>query len=313
MVSQRQKRNTQRRSGTAGLIAHPAFAPILGLWGAALAGLVTLVLPAQAVATAVQGTGLAALGAQAQLVLAGAGAVMLGGALFIIALGLTHGALALAENADSGDQADVEDFAADFGDAFDTPARPIDPALDLGSVSFDEPLTAMPFAAPRPALTPAPAPRSADVPAYPDAPAMMPPPVALDLAEFAQLPGRNAVWVEAPVADAPVAKSGAAEAAPGAPHSLDSSAAALARLRAVAPAQLSTVQMVERFAGALQDHRVPAGAGHQTLHHPSAERAAALAEALKALAAMSHNSAAAPEAEPLHKAMARLQERRGAA
>jgi hypothetical protein len=283
-----------RRAGSglwAGLAAHPAFAPIMGLWGAALAGLVILVLPAAAVTSALEGTGLAALGARAQLVLAGGGAVVLGCVLFIIAYSLPRSGQPGAGQPRADDRT-----GWDEADAAPQPLRPIDPALDLGSLSFDDPLDHMPFAASAIA-----------------AEADLAPPLALDLAEFAELPGRNAVWVEAP-ATAELAPAPAFAPAPEQPEAQS----ALARLRAVPPGELSTVQMVERFAAALQDQRAQSerqngGQNGGRGAHPSAKRAAALAEALKALAAMSRTDAAQPAPEPLQNAIARLQQQRGAA
>jgi hypothetical protein len=92
--------------------------------------------------------------------------------------------------------------------------------------------------------------------------------------------------------------------------------AALARLRAVPPSELSLAEMVERFAAALQEHRdtPPARAlGGADL----AAREAALAEALKALTALSGgvpaDSPAGERDAPLRAALAQLQTRRGAA
>ncbi len=88
--------------------------------------------------------------------------------------------------------------------------------------------------------------------------------------------------------------------------------AALTHLRAMPVQELSVIQMVERFAGALHEHRTtaPGTAGNR---HDIAAREAALAEAMKALAALSGERGAAPEGEPLRVAIARLQGLRGAA
>lgn len=114
-------------------------------------------------------------------------------------------------------------------------------------------------------------------------------PRALDLAEFAQLPGRNAVWVEdaAEAAPAPqdepdtapvrVPSAPAAETAPK-PGPLPASA--LEKLRQKNPEELSLVEMVERFAGALHEHQA---AERAIIAKRGPSRDAALAEALKAL------------------------------
>ena len=92
-------------------------------------------------------------------------------------------------------------------------------------------------------------------------------PLELDLSEFAELPGRNAVWVEG--------EAGAPRRQTARPP-----ASALEKLRQKPADQLSLVEMVERFAGALHEHqqtertrRSPGGTGSD----------AALAEALRAL------------------------------
>jgi hypothetical protein len=89
-------------------------------------------------------------------------------------------------------------------------------------------------------------------------------------------------------------------------------AAALARLRATPTQELSLAEMVERFAGALQEHRetVPAKA---LTGRDVAAREAALAEALKALATLSGTPAPAPQDNALHDALSQLQAMRGAA
>jgi hypothetical protein len=287
------------------------------LWGALLGGLVVMVLPSAQIAALTQDTAAASLGLPVQLVVAAAAALLLGGMLFLIAAAISASAQARA-------QASTSEATAERR------VRPIDPARDLGSRSLDDPLDTMPFASPawrdtavdeaEPAPPPPPEPAHTPEPAVPQPP--LPPPRALDLGEFGALPGRNAVWVEEPVAahqPAPVPPVPPAQPFPYAPVSalrpaavpFDPSAAALARLRAVPPSQLSLVEMVERFAGALHHHRAS----------PPAEvlggvdlvaREAALAEALKALAALSGDEAAAEPPrertnEPLRAALARLQ------
>ncbi|MBU2588017.1 MAG: hypothetical protein KJ872_07890 [Alphaproteobacteria bacterium] len=241
------------------------------------------------------------LGQRAQIVLAIGGALLLGGALFMIA--------SRASRAERGG-ADAPSLVARAA----SHVRAIDPKHELGSASLDEPLEAMPFAPP--VLV-----EDAEVPT-----SDLPPPRALDLAEFAQLPGRNAVWVEEPPAliadDAstlaphvetePVQPSPKSEAATPPSPAASPGTAALTRLRAMPVQELSVIQMVERFAGALHEHRTTAP-GTAGSRHDIAAREAALAEAMKALAALSGERGAAPEGEPLRDAIARLQGLRGAA
>lgn len=91
-------------------------------------------------------------------------------------------------------------------------------------------------------------------------------------------------------------------------------AAALALLRSIPTSELSMPELVERFAAALHDHRggLPDGV---SLGSEVAEREAALAEALRALAALSEG--APPRVplrggEPLQPAVAGLASRRSA-
>lgn len=322
MTAGRQKRAGQegrsrggkRRSGA--LVAHRLFAPLLGLWGALLGGLVVMVLPPALIAGAAPGTAIAALG---QPVLAGAAAVALGVPLFVVALACSLKARRTAHTPSIAEVARRR-------------IRPIDPARDLGSRSLDDPLETMPFATPawRDAAVDEPDPQAEQTPAGdPEAEAEAPAPRALDLAEFAELPGRNAVWVEEPPAAEPAAapvapEEPAAEPVAYAPVAQlrraappEPGKAALARLRAVPPSELSLAEMVERFAAALHEHRASPSARALSAADLAA-REAALAEALKALAALGGERGAASTAgpstnEPLRAALARLQGQRGAA
>jgi hypothetical protein len=293
------------------LSAHPAFAPLLGLWGGALAGLSVMVLPANLIAQVAQGSGAIVLGGLAQPILAGLSAVMLGGTMYLVAGGWKR---------ESGRNADASSLVATAS----RHVRAIDPQRELGSASFDEPVVAMPFGA-HPA-------QPAEEPAV--AEPQMPAPRALDLAEFATLPGRNAVWVEAAPADAPMAETVVEDSVPETlaetpaeplvmaqrparigvvpPPRVHPNAAALARLRATPTQELSLAEMVERFAGALQEHRDTAPAKGLDGRDVAA-REAALAEALKALASLSGTPAPAPQDNALHDALSQLQAMRGAA
>jgi hypothetical protein len=326
--AKQRKRRTSAAQQRATLAAHPVFARLLGIWGAALAGLSILVLPAPLMMKASKGTGLVLLGDFAQLVLAGFAALLLGGGLFVLADQMHRKSLRRA------DAPSIVSLAA-------RRVRTIDPSRDLGSLRLDDPVETMPFAAapepaaPEPALPePTVAPADIAAPAAVQSAVSMPPPRALDLAEFATLPGRNAVWVEEVAAEAaqqspqsapqPAAQNVTAHvtltAVPDAarptprPPVVDPRAAALAQLRATPPQELSLVQMVERFAGALSEHR-EAASGHAQTPRDLAAREAALAQALRALAALSGDSAApATEAgEPLRDALTRFQSVRGAA
>ncbi|MBA4043172.1 MAG: hypothetical protein C0471_01940 [Erythrobacter sp.] len=315
-------RRKPRKPKATPLAAHPVFAPLLGAWGAALVGLSIMVLPAPLMVRASKGTGLVLLGDGAQAVLAGFAALVVGGTMFLFASQLTRKARRRAD-------------APSIVSIANRRVRTIDPARELGSLRLDDPVETEPFAG----ITPAPEPV-----AQPEVNAaaedLVPPPRALELAEFAQLPGRNAVWVEetplvaeqAPIAPIHAAPAPQPVAAPEpvisqpipitpvveprrqpAPRLVEHpSDAALARLRETAPEQLSLAEMVERFAGALHEHRETAPNRPMTPQDIAA-REAALAEALRALAALSGDARPAPASEPLADALTRLHSVRGAA
>ena len=285
------------------LVANRAFARIIGLWGAMLGGLTIMVLPSALIEQALGGTMIGASGLPVQPIAAAIAALLLGGGLFAIAAGASYRARSDA----------VEPSVAKRSVRT---VQPIDPARDLGSNSLDDPLETMPFATP--------AWRDAEVPEFEPEPQSVP--RELDLAEFAELPGRSAVWVEdeaepvaqhapeplpvvepvaEPVADEPVADTPVTALHQAAPLP-DPGTAALARLRAVPTSELSMAEMVERFAGALHEHRTSPPTRALTAADLAA-REAALAEALKALAALSGESTSDAAKEPLRAALAQLQ------
>lgn len=288
-----------------------------------LGGGVIMVLPYAMVGTLLRGTLMGSWGQPAQTVLAAISALMLGTLAFAI------GAVVHGRNRRYITMPSVAERAVRH-------VTPINPIRDLGTRSLDEPLDTIPFASP--------AWRDADLDVARAAPEPVaqtvaepvagdPAPVELDLAQFAEMPGRNAVWVEdaprsvpepAPVADAapeepapmqadPVADIRARRLRAVAPPPPAPGGAALARLRATPPTELSLVEMVERFAGALHEHReAPAARSHSPAD--LAAREAALAEALRALAALSGGASAAPRRplpdDPLRAALSQLQPRR---
>lgn len=276
------------------LPAHRLFAPLLGVWGAALGGLTTLVLPQPVLFSAAVALGLGALGGLAPFALAAIAALILGAAMLMLARLISRKTVR---------QADAPSLAA----MAIRRVRTIDPVSDLGSNSLDEPVASQPFASHTPQAEPAPEAALHD----------LPPPRALDLGEFVALAGRNAVWVEEPApggAEAATCTSipDAAPECDAAPAPLRAeSSAAIERLRAVPPSELSMVQMVERFAAAMHEHQATALQNGQRAD--LAGRDAALAEALKALATLSVGSGEDPHNDPLRASISRLQELRGAA
>lgn len=140
-------------------------------------------------------------------------------------------------------------------------------------------------------------------------------PREMGLAEFGDLPGRNAVWVEDPASSGLQSRTHRKPSTP-------TPASALEKLRQTPPDQLSLVEMVERFAAALHEHQNQERA---RMALGQAGRDAALAEALKALtlftergfdqgtaATVSEGQIGRTERE-LREALARLQDLRGAA
>jgi len=304
--NQRRGRGTRRSRPT--VRAHALFVPILAVWGALLGGLVTLVLPAGAVLAAAANIGLGGLDEMSRFILAGLAALVMGSVMMLIGRLLAS-------------KAEVRIDTPSIASMVVRQVRTIDPASELGSASIDAPVETTPFAVAEPQREPvaklAPQPEPvvlAEVPV--PAPAC---PQELDLAQFAALAGRNAVWVEEPVAAAApslvVPEPAPPPAPPPEPATIMHRAAprpvspsAIERLRAVPPSELSLVQMVERFAAALHEHQsTPAGSTGL------AARDAALAEALKALALLSRDSEAQTQSEPVRAALGRLQELRGAA
>jgi len=351
-TKQQRKRGGNRKRLFETLVANKAFAPILGLWGTLLGGLVIMVLPPALISAALKGTLIATFDMPTQAIFAGCIALTLGTVLFVAAA---------AKSTETRRHRPSNLIVG----AASRRVRPIDPVRDLGTKSLDDPIETMPFATPAwrdaevsepepaPAPAPAPAPTPASVakrnpepepkPELVAAPAVAEEsvPLALDLAQFAELPGRNAVWVEEPLelsavaaltpvnapAPAPVAvpvasfaperAASTAELRRAAPPPPQPGTAALARLRALPTSELSLVEMVERFAGALHEHRAGTPA-YALCAEEIAARGTALSEALKALAALSGdfaNRAAADDRvhEPLRAALSQLQPRHGAA
>ncbi|MFN9498465.1 MAG: hypothetical protein ACK57E_08430 [Erythrobacteraceae bacterium] len=310
--AEKQRRIRGARRSRPTVRAHALFVPILAIWGALLGGLVTLALPAGAVLAAAANIGLGALDEMSRFILAGVAALVIGSVMLVI------GRLLVSKAEPRKDMPSIASMVV-------RQVHKIDPASELGSDSFDAPVEAMPFAVaeaqrePVAKLAPEPEPVVLAEVTNP-APAS---PQELDLAQFAALEGRNAVWIEEPVAAAapslvvpePAPAPAPVPAPAPEPATIMRRAqprpprpSAIERLRAVPPSELSLVQMVERFAAALHEHQsTPAGSTGL------AARDAALAEALKALAVLSRDSEAQTQSEPVRAALGRLQELRGGA
>jgi hypothetical protein len=237
------------------LRAHPAFAPLLGLWGAAVGGIIVMVLPSSLLDILANALPADIAPRADRATVACAAALLVALITYATARGLRQRTGTVGNR-----------------------VRPIDPVTDFGVESLDAPLPGGLFAGSNAWLPDQPADEmlareaAAELAAVrAEAAVKPPPPRELDLAEFAVLPGRNAVWVEESVAaistvDAPAAVP-----------------AALAKLRAVPPGELSLCQMVERFAAALQDYQA-GQPGPAMASEAAAQREAVLDEALTALA-----------------------------
>jgi hypothetical protein len=158
-----------------------------------------------------------------------------------------------------------------------------------------------------------------------DAEAAAAAPRVLDLEEFGQLPNRNGVWVED---EAPAHEAESAAAVETGTHAPTPKsvrplvpANALEKLRQKPTDELSMVEMVERFAGALHEHQQSERARRPD---GGVGRDAALVEALKALTlfteqgfdtgeAKSNASQLSETERELRNALAKLQTLRGAA
>jgi hypothetical protein len=338
------------------LFAHPLFAPGVSMWAALLGGLVVTVLPVELIAALTEGTMIATFDVPMKPLLAGGLSLVLGIVVFVIAARRSAKARRRLNPYAVGNAVSRKvnpiDPARDLGStSIDDPietmpfASPAWRDADLDAHGEDEDWDVSgadaDFIAPAPAwreaelragdnrlpwptMTP-----SASAVAREPAPEFALPPASaakapreLDLAAFAQVPGRNAVWVETPSpVPAPAAAPSPAPQAEGSRAALivppAPGTAALSRLRAVPANELSIAQMVERFAGALHEHRANAPA-HALSAAELAAREAALAEALKALAVLSGVEPApapapADREAPLRAALTQLQPRRGAA
>lgn len=317
--AKQRERRKGGNNGPASVAAHKAFAPLLGLWGVLLGGLVIMVMPYALVGSVLDGTLLGTWGEGGQMVFAAVMATLFGSAMF------SFGAVAHSR-ADRSDKPSMVELAM-------RQVTPINPAQDLGSRRLDDPVDPMPFTTPAWRDAEPAEPRTSPVAAAePQAePAAAPAPIELDLAQFAELPGRNGVWVEEVLTEPAPAEVPAPEPEPAAEpvaeiraHRLHAVApppplpgqAALARLRATPTTELSLIEMVERFAGALHEHRETPPARDITPADLAA-REMALAEALKALSALSGGTPAASrrpaQQEPLRAALSQLQPQRGAA
>ena len=158
-------------------------------------------------------------------------------------------------------------------------------------------------------------------------------PRALDLGEFAQLPGRNGPWVEEEAATVPAqAQVQATRPVMQSVPKRAPASSALEKLRQKPTDELSIVEMIERFAGALHERQqAEQNSERARLPHSGPGRDAALAEALKALTLFTErgfdHAPTAPEAantnadmsnlseteRELRDALAKLQNLRGAA
>ncbi len=344
--SEKSRRNRGRTAAPQGLAAHRAFAPLLGLWGVLLGALPVLVLPAASVQGALEGTLMGTWGETAQPAMAAIAAALLGLPLFAFAAEM-HSRARRRSDAPTGFDLALRQRVTPINPARDLGGESLDDPIEAmpfaspawRDADFDaSPSTPVPeeIAATTGAGTPG-GPHDGHLHAHEAAsesgpmPQPMPPtvpepepegepepgPVALDLAAFAELPDAAPQDpVPAAAQPDPVAAIRSRRLRAVAPLAPAPGTAALARLRAQPTSELSLVEMVERFAGALHEHLETPPLRPRSAAD-LAGREAALTEALKALAALTGGPVATPAHmpadEPLRAALAQLQPRRGAA
>lgn len=357
-IDHKPKKRKNARGSLASMVAsvraHTAFTPILVVWGALLLGLAVIILPASTTDRMSLVTGLGSLGGFAQWAFAAIAALIGAAGGFCLALILRSGS-----NGSNGSNI--------ASAVISKRTQPIDPSKELGSESLDAPLEKVPFGADaneidfgngnaeqpedeQPSFTRWDF-REALIDTCEAAPAAeTAKPVELDLGQFAEAPGRNAVWVEEEetasdhngpdseqphseqppaqeTSSLPLAAMAPAKALSKAPEPKPVPATgALERLRQKHPEELSLVEMVERFAGALHEHQL---SERSRASHDAPMRDVALAEALKALTLFTERGFDQSQAQPgpaktgadelsrtereLREALGKLQNLRGAA
>jgi hypothetical protein len=333
------------------LRAHPLFGTVLALWGAMLGGFVTMALPVDAVLAAAARIGLGELGGMGRFALAGIAAASVGALMLVLAETIRvsrrnpKGTPSIAAKAvrkvrtidphtelgspsldapvetmpfsapeprfrpeyeaeaetDTEVEAEAE-AAPEYVRAHDAPIE-----LDLAefgmlpgrnAVWVEEQVEDR--------ATPEPAPEFA-------APAEEAPALLAAKRQAAPAPIFTEATFEPEAEPAPAPRPAPRPvAAMHRPVPRPLSPSAIERLRAVPTSELSMIQMVERFAAALHERQSPTP-GQAAQPIDLAGRDAALAEALKALAALSREGAGENQSEPLRAALSRLQELRGAA
>lgn len=318
-----------------GIMRHPVFVPVMAGWGAALAGLSVAILPGALIASFAMMAGLAALEGLARPLFVLIAALLGAGA----GLGAARALQAVAAAGERGGLASR---------AVRRDVRPIDPASELGSESFDAPFGDDDRAGESESEQASDTASAADAPLLEDEPFELDPVHELAAKEGAEPAGsepedqaagddepgpeamrREEVWTigsEAEIDRTPP------ETAPAPEHADDDrpaeQASAIERLRQARTEDLSLVQLVERFAAALHDHQAKArrrAAAQPYDPAAAAARDAALAEALKTLSQLteSGDSNQPREGHPreevgetervLRDALSRLQDMRGAA
>lgn len=297
-VEQDAKRSHKRRTRKASLATHPAFVPMLAIWGLVLGAGSVLVLPAHIISRVAAVSSLGSLGSLAVYVIAS-----IAGLILVILATAAAFAFKRARVRSESTGSLVGIATRRF--------EPIDPVSELGSESLDAPIENAPFADTiAPSVEP-----SAEETHHQHGPREM------DLAEFGELPGRDAVWVvelpedaeevetetEAPEVYQPdlpepdpqsesepemapepepaTEIEGVLASEPEPVTEAPTRLSAIEKLRQTPPAQLSLIQMVERFAAALHERQDAEHADPDA--HVSPRRDAALADALKALTVLS--------------------------
>ncbi|MBV7265372.1 hypothetical protein [Erythrobacter ani] len=349
------------------IAGHRAFAPLLAVWGALLFGLSVLVIPHSLVSKFLAGAGLGIAASIPQIVMTALAACVgcllaWGSAVAVQKRTAWPNRAGMAFGTDR--QIEPFDLATDLGS--ETLGEPLVDDLLYLDVELEEDISAASIDVAGELRDGANGAEQFDGQECDDAPEQLAEPTSglhvaddsvaagdcapsiqsnhdaprdMSLADFADLPGRNAVWVQEPAEAAPTAAQPIATAVSPETESAEITAeapsrpgpqAAISKLRGIPPGDLSLIQMVERFAAALHERQQKLPGRRDQIAGKHCDTT--LAEALKSLTmftgqkfasgnAQAHRSDAIPVAmgdlqdttRELRAALAKLQRIRGAA
>ena len=308
LIKREQRKQSKKAPNVRSIAKHKAFVPILAVWGAVLLGGTVIVLPADLVSGVSNSIGLGALGGFAHAVVALMAAVMGGLIGFLCASTIQRRTSGSTEVAKVEDEFDLIDPATDLGSSsLDDPVEEM-PFAKEGDGAIDKDLADLldyadnsdPGTGRRRSLEQLVSAQEqpedelllskpldpfedgeAELEAGSEDGSSEDTPRELGLEEFAALPGLDGVWIEAPIDEVSYESEEAqTSAAPTLAAIAVPEKSALEKLRERPTEELSMVEMVERFAGALHERQ---SAEREHRSGSSHSRDSALADALKAL------------------------------